>query len=398
VVGSVFSLSVIDDDGDGILGHPMVDGPFIGFNANFNLNLDPLIGLPVVIASATQGGRNTAVVVPAEGDVTVTADAGGGNIDYDWSASDQALISAASGGTSNATFIFNPAGLPNGVVTARVTITDKDQGGLQNRTELVFSVDSSQALDNAADDSGNGIPNASDLGDPTKLQGEPGNNTLFLLQTSAGQLKLGGMAAANGAQAGIYGAVVTVDDIGVADEAVTNSCVGGCFDFEVVDIAPGSSVSVVLPQSNPLPDDAVYRMFVNGQWRDFRETGTAGGAPGGSIASAPGGPGTCPAPNDSAYTSGLTAGNFCVQLTLNDGGRNDADGAVNGRIVDPSGVGGGVVVQQTQVSTIGSPDTGSGCTIAQNPVGPLKRMDWWLLTCFIGLLGWTSSLRRCRGR
>ncbi len=398
VTGAVFNLSVIDDDGgDGFNGHPMADGPFGGFSANFNLNLDPLFSLPVAIVSAAQAGGTTSVVVPGQGNVTVTATTDSGNVDYDWSASDPALVAAAVGGITNATLVFDPTGLANGVAVARVTITDNDKGGLQNDTELALAIDSAQTLANAADDDGNGIPNAQDLGDPTRLQGEAGNNTTYLLQTSAGQLKLGSMASANGAGGNGYAAGVTTTEIGLVDAAVTDSCVGGCYDFEVVGITQGGSVSVVLPQINPLPADAVYRSYVNGQWRNFRATGTTEGSPqGGSIASAPGGPGTCPAPNDSAYAPGLNEGDFCVQLTLNDGGLNDADGTANGRIVDPSGVGGGVVVQAEQISSIGSPDTG-GCTVAQNSVNPLKHSDWWLLmSAILGLFGWTRFSKGAR--
>jgi hypothetical protein len=38
------------------------------------------------------------------------------------------------------------------------------------------------------------------------------------------------------------------------------------------------------------------------------------------------------------YQAGLTEGHFCVQLTIEDGGANDGDGAANNRISDPSGV------------------------------------------------------------
>ncbi len=56
------------------------------------------------------------------------------------------------------------------------------------------------------------------------------------------------------------------------------------------------------------------------------------------MASAPGLLGGCPAPGDTSYQLGLTEGHFCVQLTLEDGGPNDADNEANGTIVDPGGV------------------------------------------------------------
>jgi hypothetical protein len=57
-----------------------------------------------------------------------------------------------------------------------------------------------------------------------------------------------------------------------------------------------------------------------------------------SVSSARGEPGVCPAPGSSEYTSGLTAFNYCVQLTIEDGGPNDADGVRDYVIRDPGGV------------------------------------------------------------
>lgn len=48
--------------------------------------------------------------------------------------------------------------------------------------------------------------------------------------------------------------------------------------------------------------------------------------------------GYCPPPGSDLWTEGLTAGNWCVQLLIEDGGPNDDDGLANGTIIDPSGV------------------------------------------------------------
>jgi large repetitive protein len=41
-----------------------------------------------------------------------------------------------------------------------------------------------------------------------------------------------------------------------------------------------------------------------------------------------------PAPASADYAEGLLEGNHCIQLTIEDGGKNDADGVVNGIVVD----------------------------------------------------------------
>lgn len=38
----VWMLATVDGNGDGVMGIPMIDGPFAGFNAGFNANMDPI--------------------------------------------------------------------------------------------------------------------------------------------------------------------------------------------------------------------------------------------------------------------------------------------------------------------------------------------------------------------
>jgi hypothetical protein len=110
--------------------------------------------------------------------------------------------------------------------------------------------------------------------------------------------------------------------------------VGGLFDFELSDpTRVGQSFAVVLPQLSAIPVNAVYRNLhpING-WREFVQNNAN------QVYSALGAPGACPAPDDTAYQPGLTAGDWCVKLVIEDGGLNDNDQLVNGRVVDPGGV------------------------------------------------------------
>ncbi len=106
----------------------------------------------------------------------------------------------------------------------------------------------------------------------------------------------------------------------------------GLFDFEIRTANAGDTATVVLPLKEALPSGARYRKFMSGTWKDFVINDKN------KVYSAPGRRGFCPAPNDVAYQVGLTRGHYCVQLTIEDGGANDADGSANGTIVDPSGV------------------------------------------------------------
>ena len=174
--------------------------------------------------------------------------------------------------------------------------------------------------------------------------------------SDTGAYSSGDLAASVGST---NGSGLTVADVG-ADPDVDSQCIGGCFDFKVTGIGVGGTAKVVLLLDSPIPHTdpyhAVhikYRKKKNGGWVDFDESG------GDSVASAPPvstSPLTCPGPGSFSYTKGLLQGNQCVQLTITDGGPNDADGLANDTIVDPGGVGIGKPI----VSTIEDPALGGG--------------------------------------
>lgn len=83
-------------------------------------------------------------------------------------------------------------------------------------------------------------------------------------------------------------------------------------------------------------------------WQNFHENTHN------QLASTQGEEGYCPPPGDAAYISGLTKGHWCVQLTIEDGGLNDADGERNRTILDPGGVG------QATEAEVATPDNNSG--------------------------------------
>jgi hypothetical protein len=95
----------------------------------------------------------------------------------------------------------------------------------------------------------------------------------------------------------------------------------------------GQGYQIVLPQTRPIPTNAVFRQLRNTDlWTDFVENAEN------QLMSSAGAPGYCPPPGDNKWISGLKEGYWCVQLQLNDGGPNDIDGEANGTIVAPGGV------------------------------------------------------------
>jgi MYXO-CTERM domain-containing protein len=152
---------------------------------------------------------------------------------------------------------------------------------------------------------------------------------------------------------------------------------GGIYDFEATGLPEvGSVVQIVIPQASTIGEFAEYRKYrPDSGWSDFVEDANN------AVASAAGSSEGCPAPGDDSYQPGLAAGHFCVQLTIEDGGPNDADADLgpNGIIKDP----GGVATPQGEVS-VGS---GSGST------GPLAVIVLGL----IAMAGAAARRRRSQG-
>jgi hypothetical protein len=126
------------------------------------------------------------------------------------------------------------------------------------------------------------------------------------------------------------------------------------FDFEIKGIAPfGRSVYTVIPLQNPIPKFPVYRKFseLNG-WQDFVINSNNALATSAMIN------GVCPPPHSDLYTEGLTLGDYCLRLFIEDGGVNDADGIANGVIVDPGGI--AVVADDTIAKTLAPEKSSSG--------------------------------------
>lgn len=181
-----------------------------------------------------------------------------------------------------------------------------------------------------ADTDGDGIPDYQDAINecnvmPTELLGQ----TQFVAEGDPGVcLRLGTVAAETDAG----GLQIAKDSIQTDDVAVN---IGGIFDFIAYGLPEqGKSYSLVIPQRLPVPVNAVYRKFndVTG-WVDFVSNERN------SVSSTAGERGFCPPPGGTEWTEGLTEGHWCVQVTVEDGGPNDADGIANSAIVDPGGVG-----------------------------------------------------------
>ncbi|WP_232522436.1 beta strand repeat-containing protein [Marinimicrobium alkaliphilum] len=306
---------------------------------------------PRVALQLTQGGRSAALVAPDAGPVTVAATVVDPNTDdshsFDWSNTDNSLTASANGVTAEQ-LVFDPSDLSPGRYSVEVWVTDS--GGESGRARLpVRVVATLPELDPEQDSNDNGIDDATEgLGDrnnngiPDYLDATPSANVLphqiaqresFLLECDPGVRCRIGSRALMGDSGGV---LLVDDDFDRQSDLPTDDGfepIGGVFDFELHDLLePGQSVRVVVPQRAPIVPDAVYRKLVNGQWQDFVED------EGNALHSAGGEEGQCPPPGDDTWEPGLAEGHWCVQLTLEDGGPNDADGERDGSISDPGAV------------------------------------------------------------
>jgi hypothetical protein len=308
------------------------DGVNLGVRSTLTVRLLAQSLPPVVTVVPTQGGQRVPIFVRGNGPVTIQVDIrnpdAANTYQVKWIAPDGATVTPS--GTS---LVFDPGSLPAGTYRFEALVTDNSSPPLTTRGtfDLVIA------------DSGGTLPAGAtgwaDSALPQHPEYQPAaRNVLperghelhhFLVEGDAGlDLALGPTARAQDEdQAEIHVATIPPDTV---------SNVGGFFDFVVGNLPTvGQSVKIVLPQRLPIPAHPVYRKYdlTDKGWRTFTEDSAN------SLASAPGAEGFCPPPGSSAYRAGLNPGDWCVQLTLSDGGPNDDDGESNGVVNDPGGVG-----------------------------------------------------------
>ena len=301
---------------------------------------------PRVVLSAIQNGIHTLVVTQVDGLVEVSLSFSDPNKDdehvIDWGDSDRTLVNQSS---DELIFIFDPTNLNKGLYRVSVKVTD-DKGLSNTDFVSVKVIDTLPILTTADSDGdgipdneegyfdqdGDGIPDYQDAITACNVLPEMGDNQQqFLVEGELGGcLQLGHIASLSN-NAGIQ-----LDPADIpADESTKN--IGGIFDFIAKGLAEaGQSYNIVLPQHNAIPIGAMLRKFSQDEqgetyWRDFVEVADTD-----MIRSAKGERGFCPPPGDgSDWTPGLSEGDWCIQLTLRDGGPNDDDGVENRVIVDP---------------------------------------------------------------
>ena len=397
---AVVSFTTIDDGtGEGLenivvtMGTPVnaVNGPNTTHTIDvFEGNVGPTVSLKANQAS----GSATLTVVQTAGNAVISSHVIDPNPSdghsFDWSRTDNSLINIDSTDTS---FTFDPLGLIPGLYTLRVTVSD---GNEHDDAEITLNVVASAPVLTTTDSDGDGIDDESEgYGDSDGdgiadyldaidashvLQEQIGQSTSHLIESEPGlTLTLSNIAFAKGRGQAEVSMQDIIDTDGRADQASRYAYQSGLFDFAVSGLpVAGQSVNIVLAQLTAIPTLAVYRKLTTTGWQDFVVDSNN------IIYSAAGEEGFCPPPGDAVYQRGLAEGHWCVQLTIEDGGPNDSDDAVNNSVVDPGGVA-QVLAEDVDVTVSNS---GSGS------VSPL----WLALLGLIALLRLKSVTRKGGGK
>ena len=341
---------VVDDGGTGESNETVVftlqapQGAVLGASDSHTVTIIEDNVAPLVDLNMEQGGSPTWIVSPDNGPVRVAALVSDANShdthSFDWSLSDNSLVDTGDAG--DAEFMFDPQWLADGIYTVSVSITDSGVPAEAVTAETLIRASASSADRDRMDTDLDGIPDYLDaIDDPAILQGGTGADSASLLVTEPGLgLRLGVAALAAGqntAWVSMQGIESFAAQVGGAaagiDDGLTYS--NGFFDFEITGLPEARDIArVVIPLDVPVGTAARYRKYdLFRGWQDFVEDSRN------KLASAPGSADSCPEPGSSAYRNGLHTGDYCIQLTLEDGGPNDADTLRNGVIRDPGGIG-----------------------------------------------------------
>ncbi|GEK11095.1 tandem-95 repeat protein [Pseudoalteromonas peptidolytica] len=298
---------------------------------------------PSLTTLVSQSGEERSLVTTSGGSVTITATASDPNPNDQVSVSwipDSPITDISS---DPFVFEFDPTNISAGIYKVKVTAEDNATPSLSTSRNIIIEVVSTLAeltgddsdgdlipddQEGYADEDDDGIPDFLDaITECNVIQEQALESTQFLVEGDPGVcLRKGATVPQNNT-----GGLQLLEEELPSDPTANNA--GGIFDFIATGLPqPGDVYSIVLPQRQPIPLNAVYRKLIGGQWQDFVL------GDGNELLSTEGEPGFCPPPGSNEWVAGLNEGDWCVQLRIADGGPNDDDGLANGSIVDPGGI------------------------------------------------------------
>jgi len=365
----VSSELTLDDNISATLQH--ATNAFIGDNSLAKIVLIEENIAPLLDVVLSQQGENVTVIDPDNGLVTLTAIINDVNQadshDISWTVADNAFIDESLDDNQQ-TFEIDPSLLTEGIYVVAITATESNtEESLSVSQSTQFVVEQLIALGNELDSDGDGIVDSEEgysdtdgdgivdyLDDDSDTTRLPTEQNTEPMQTAPGlTMSLGSVVSAQGSSSN--SAALTINDLAqlVGDDAADTQdnhfeVVTPVFNFTVSGLAEqGDSAAVVIPLEGGtyLPENAVYRKYntIVGWYHFVKDENN-------SISSALADEhGNCPAANDDSYIQGLTAGDNCFQLIIEDGGPNDADFELNGSVEDPGAI---VIAKQNTVPVL----------------------------------------------
>ncbi|WP_242457011.1 beta strand repeat-containing protein [Vibrio coralliilyticus] len=315
-------------------------------SVNFAILDDAALSSRIVLS---QGGNSVSVFFADQGTAVLKAqvDSASSTAGYSfvWSQTDVELD--PSEGLNSETFSFDPQGHVGNhelsvVVTDPVgtTVTISRNISIRSALPSLSALTDSDGDGNDdlsegfGDSNGNGIP---DYLDPIQNSSEIYSDSVHhLAYTETGLLfVLGDVPYVNGQDYIGVSMDNIVDHYNLSEQQQDSlfQYPSGLFDFEVQQLRLAASAQIVLRLSSGIPENAIYRKYIESKgWFTFVEDANNALASAASVSD------DCPAPGNVSFKSGLNQGDDCIQLTIEDGGPNDADGKVNGIVSDPGGI------------------------------------------------------------
>ena len=302
---------------------------------------------PTVNLSVMQSAEKRATVYKDQGAVTVLAAATDPNtgdvLIYDWSATSSVLTAVNSNGMTVSSFVFDPSGLTEGAYKLILNVSDSS---VITNIEQMISIEATAPvlttsdadgdeitddIEGLLDSDGDGVADYLDaISQLNILQNQTGNlSRQILIQTEAGLRIVLGQYAVHAAR---KGASITQEDILQATgftvlPGLTLLGETNLYDFEVHGLSQAQNIAhVVIPMQVALQSQIDFYVFNEASgWQIYTESNDN------KLSSAKlNESGYCPVPLSADYAADLTVFDHCVQLLIEDGGPNDADGEVNG--------------------------------------------------------------------
>ncbi|XXF30830.1 tandem-95 repeat protein [Vibrio sp. SCSIO 43086] len=317
----------------------------LGSKSRYTLTIFEENVAPKVSVSVSQAGEQRSQIENGVEPVTITSSVNDANMSdihsFRWSSDSDALNQAIAGQMYSETLTFSPQLLSSAIYNLQLTVTDNGTPPLSVTRNVYLEVvqtlaelgseDSDGDLipddqEGHNDSDGDGIPDYLDaISDCNVIQQVVSEKDRFLIEGQPGVCLRKGITILTNTTGG---ALLLDEEL---PKDINMKSIGGIFDFVVTNLPlPGQSYQLVLPQRLPVPANAVYRKYNAEQgWIDFIEDAQN------TVSSSAGEAGYCPPPGHSSWSQGLTEGDWCVQLTIEDGGPNDDDGLANGSVVDP---------------------------------------------------------------